>query len=309
MIYVFYCLLLKLNDFSFENKSFNKIKVSLSELIFENDESSFVKKIKDFNIQRVVNNDSEILVYIKEDGEIETYIEYLLDEDFKLMENDLRITYEEESVSFSTTFVGNVLEEDLNKDIIEMLLSGFNKKHILGIRGLKQNHPNMFGNNLEQPAYKKLAKDIVKEILSIYDSYAFDDINYIITSANLGFDTVAFFAIQYLKKYHLPNIKSILTIPYRNINLTKEWDKADCDRFERMKSLADVVIYIDEDTPKYFTNIVPKGKSHPYKLNQNNYLISDICSMVLTNGKKDNTLSDFIEYCIINGNVIFDMAN
>lgn len=304
---MFYCLLLNLNDFSFENKSFNKLKVSLSEMIFENEEDSFTKKINDFNTQRIINNDSEILVYIKESSNVEECIEYLLDEEFEIVENDLKVTYEGVNVNFKVSFIGNVLEEDLNKDITDMLLGGLNKKHILGIKGLKQNHPKMFGNNLEQPLYKKMAKDIVSEVLKICDSYAFDDINYVVTSASLGFDTVAFFAIQYLKKHHLPNLKSILTIPYRDINLSKDWTKADCERFERMKILADIIIYVDEDTPKYFTNIIGKGKPHPYKINQNNYLISDIASMVLTNGKNDDSLSDFMDYCIINGNTIFEM--
>lgn len=304
---MFYCLLLKLNDFSFQDKSFNKLKVSLNEMVFENDEDSFTKEVKNFNIQRIVDNDSEILLYIKEGEDVEHYIEYLLDEEFELVEHDLKVSYEDKNIEYNMSFVGNFLEEDLNRDIMDMLLSGVNKKHILGIRGLKQNHPNMFGNNLEQPSYKKMAKNIVKEVLNICDSYAFDDINYIVTSANLGFDTVAFFAIQYLKKHHLPNIKSVLTIPYRDINLSKDWNKTDCERFERMKSLADVIIYVDEDIPKYFTNIIAKGKPHPYKLNQNNYLISDISSMVLTNGKNDDSLSDFMDYCIINGNAIFEM--
>ena len=301
----YFLFMVTLEGINLELCMFSKLKVRLSKFRLENSDKEILdKEISIFKCDKIVGDENSFLLFIKEDENVENQFEYLFDEEYEIIENDLEISYEGRSLVFTLKPMRTITEEEIKEIFLEFLESKRNKGHMLGICGLKPNNKGMYGKNLEIPQYKKMAKDIAQKIIKINNSY--NHITHVITSCILGFDTITFFAIEYLKKRNFPNLKNVLVIPYRDISKSTKWNKEDIGRFERMKKLADFIIYLDEDIPEYFVNITPMGKPHPYKINQKDYFIVDNCSMLLTNDNGDY-LNNFNYYAKTNGNTIFKL--
>ncbi len=145
----------------------------------------------------------------------------------------------------------------------------------------------MFGYDLSNPNYQVVAKKVRQ-----HAEYLFEHgISIFISGGALGFDTVAFFAIESLKKKY-PNheIKNILAIPFANQH--DAWkNPVDLDRYERMKSLADEIVYVDE-LPDY--NAIGVNA----KLNKRNHYMVDKSMYVIAywNGEKKGGTYNCLKY-------------
>lgn len=129
--------------------------------------------------------------------------------------------------------------------------------------------PNkLFGYNLSDHKYQVIAQ-YTREILRPYIEKGFDTF---ITGGALGFDTVAFFVIESLKKDY-PHIKNILAIPF--IGQESVWKSSvDIERYNRMKTLATDYIVVDA-IPKYSVN------GFGPKLNKRNHYMVDNSDLVV----------------------------
>lgn len=122
----------------------------------------------------------------------------------------------------------------------------------------------LYGYNIEIKEYKILAKIIANICKKLIIEEGVDEFY---TGGALGFDTVAFWAIEYLKK-EFPHIKNILCIPYDGHH--KKWiSKIDLDRLCRMKKLADDVVYVDKEEGYLTIN----GSSNDKLQKRNEYLV------------------------------------
>ena len=70
-----------------------------------------------------------------------------------------------------------------------------------------------------------------------------------ITGGAIGFDTLSAQTVLNAKQEHRrKKIKLILAIPYPE--QADEWDRSDVDEYERIKALADEVVYISKEKKK-----------------------------------------------------------
>ena len=131
--------------------------------------------------------------------------------------------------------------------------------------------PNkIFGYDLSNPKYQILAKTVRYNAEQLYLN---NGVKRFITGGALGFDTVAFFAIESLKKKY-SDIENILAIPMRN--QTSAWkSKIDIDRYNRMINIADSVVLV-EDIEQY------KANTFGQKLNKRNHYMVDNSNFVIT---------------------------
>ena len=130
--------------------------------------------------------------------------------------------------------------------------------------------PNkLFGYDLLVPQYQTLAKLVYGYCEFLYSKRG---VRNFISGGALGFDTVAFFAVNSLKLRH-PDVRNILAIPF--VGQENAWrSELDKDRYNRMKSLADSVVLV-ENLDQY------KSTSIPGKLNQRNLYMVDNSDFVI----------------------------
>ena len=116
-----------------------------------------------------------------------------------------------------------------------------------------------------------------------------------ITGGAIGFDTLSAQTVLNAKQEHRrKKIKLILAIPYPQ--QAEEWDKADVDKYECIKALADEVIYISKEKKK--------GCMHA----RNRYMIdnSSLCIAYMT--KHTGGTAYTVEYAQENNKKIFNIA-
>lgn len=138
--------------------------------------------------------------------------------------------------------------------------------------------PNkLYGYDLRHPYYQVLAREILKkcEFLLLKKG-----VNFFISGCALGSDSVAFFAVEQLKrKYPDKEIKNILAIPYKD--LAKAWkSNVDIDRFERMKRDCDGFIEVDS-IPKYNPWGYTVGEYNWNKLDSRNKFMVDYSNFII----------------------------
>lgn len=132
--------------------------------------------------------------------------------------------------------------------------------------------PNkIYGYDLSNPNYQIIAKK-VRSIAE--DLFINKGVNTFISGSALGFDTVSFFAIKSLKKKYPNQIQNILAIPFKNQN--GAWkNPVDLDRYSRMKSSADKIIYVDEIDEYKANSIGAKlNRRNHYMIDNSNYVIA-----------------------------------
>ena len=116
-----------------------------------------------------------------------------------------------------------------------------------------------------------------------------------ITGGAVGFDTLAAQAVLNAKQiYKRKKIKLILAIPYPE--QADKWDKSDVDEYERIKALADKVIYISAEKKK--------GCMHK----RNRYMVdnSSLCVAYMT--KKSGGTAYTMNYAEENQVMVFNIA-
>lgn len=103
--------------------------------------------------------------------------------------------------------------------------------------------PNeLFGTyELNNPKAKLLATKMLQVIEELIEK---EGASHFISGGALGTDQIAFICVNKLKQKY-PHIKNILAIPFRNqdSNWKEEQDKK---RYEKIKNLADDVVFVDE---------------------------------------------------------------
>ena len=105
---------------------------------------------------------------------------------------------------------------------------------------------------IPQEQYGDIAQRVKKAIVySIENGYCFFG-----AGGALGFDTLAAQTVLGLKKQY-PQIKLILVLPCRN--QTKGWRTEDIREYERIKSLADKVVYTSDE---YYNGCMLKRNRH-----------------------------------------------
>lgn len=137
--------------------------------------------------------------------------------------------------------------------------------------------PNkLYGYDLNHKGYQILAKNIRACAKNLVLNYGVDTF---ISGGALGVDTVAFFAIESLKK-EFPNVKNVIAVPFDG--QSRIWkSQVDIDRYNRMLKIADKLIYVDK-LQKYSANSIGA------KLNRRNDFMVDSSSYIITawNGDK-----------------------
>ena len=119
--------------------------------------------------------------------------------------------------------------------------------------------------NIPQKKYVQIQEKLRDEIVTaIQNGY-----NFFYAGGAIGFDTMAAQAVLELKTQY-PHIKLILVLPC--VNQTDGWEQSDIDEYERIRDLADEVIYTSEE--------YKKGCMHK----RNRYLVdhSSLCICYMT---------------------------
>ena len=134
----------------------------------------------------------------------------------------------------------------------------------------------LYGWDMKDRRYQTLEYKILK---ILYKNILENKISTVITGGALGLDTIAFSCVNTLKKKTNLNIKNILAIPF--INQSKAWlRETDILRYEKMKSIADELIYVDT-IDKYKVPKTKEGEYHPVKMQKRNAYIVDNSDIVI----------------------------
>ena len=131
---------------------------------------------------------------------------------------------------------------------------------------------------------RNLKNTIIKAIENGYDTFY--------AGGAVGFDTMAAQIILELKEEY-PKIKLKLALPCKS--QTDGWDKNDVDEYDRIKKLADEVIYTSEENKK--------GCMHK----RNRYLVdnSSLCICYMT--KKSGGTAYTVKYAQNNGVMVVNI--
>lgn len=134
----------------------------------------------------------------------------------------------------------------------------------------------LYGYDLNNPKYQVLAQALAKHLRMLI---AEKGVRRFISGGAIGFDTVAFFVVEQMKReYKSLEIENILAIPFEKQYC--KWRKTDVDRYNRMKLLADKVIYIDE-LKQYQLKNAQIGVYNPIKMQKRNEYMVDESSYIV----------------------------
>ena len=142
---------------------------------------------------------------------------------------------------------------------------------------------------IPQKKYVQIQEKLRDEIVTaIQNGY-----NFFYAGGAIGFDTMAAQAVLELKTQY-PHIKLILVLPC--VNQTDGWEQSDIDEYERIRDLADEVIYTSEE--------YKKGCMHK----RNRYLVdhSSLCICYMT--RKSGGTAYTVEYATSNGLKIINIS-
>ncbi|KAF6565348.1 DUF1273 family protein [Paenibacillus sp. EKM202P] len=100
-----------------------------------------------------------------------------------------------------------------------------------------------------------------------------------ISGGAIGFDQIAFWTVQGLKKRYYPSIVNIVAVPFKNQPI-KWLDKETQLWYKKMLDIADEVVYVDE-LPLYRVEEVPIGEYHVAKMQKRNEYMVDKSRIVV----------------------------
>lgn len=133
------------------------------------------------------------------------------------------------------------------------------------------------GYDLNTPRAKLLAKKLIHLLERLIEE---KNVKTFISGGALGFDQIAFMCVHHLKKKY-PDIQNILAVPFEQ--QAKNWkNKNDLLRYERMKKVADKIVYVDtlkEYIPK--GNKVKTGEFSGAKMQLRNQYMVDCADFVI----------------------------
>lgn len=131
--------------------------------------------------------------------------------------------------------------------------------------------PNkLYGYNLDAYEYKLLAQELTKLLKVLIEEKG---VRRFISGGAIGFDTVAFICVDYLKREY-EGIENILAVPFANQYI--KWGTVDRDRYFKMKELADEVVYVDTIEEYKRKNDSPIGEFSNSKMQRRNeYMVNN----------------------------------
>ena len=218
------------------------IDITFEELVLENKEEKTSIWIDPSDIQVETNlyiedhvSYAQLLIHDRKQR-----IEQLLGEEYEVASFEVSAYDSMNHREIPVYFVSQLEQSDitsLRTEQISDFINGFYQEESVKIYGPKPDH--LFGYDLSAPIYQSVALSIYKRC---EDEILKNNMTYFVTTGRLGFETVAFFALEQLKKKY-PNIKNILVLPYHNMDSV--WPQDTKNRFQRMLQLADFVIEVD----------------------------------------------------------------
>lgn len=148
------------------------------------------------------------------------------------------------------------------------------------------------GYNMNINYYNKL-KAILIDILQ--NEIVNGGVNKFITGGALGFDSISFDCVNFLKIIYGERIESILAIPFENQYI--KWFPKDIENYKNMLNLCDTSILIDTLDGYKIKGLKP-GKYHPDKMQKRNEWMVDNCDLLIAcwNGYKDGGTWNCIKY-------------
>lgn len=148
--------------------------------------------------------------------------------------------------------------------------------------------PNKLGNCYSLASNQsKYIKDKLEPVL--IDLIEDENIERFISGGAIGFDQIAFWTVNGLKKAYYPNIKNIVAVPFKNQAI--KWNDRETQQwYKRMLEVADEVIYVDE-LPDYRVDGVSVGEYHVAKMQKRNEYMVDHSRIVVAawDGTKGGT--------------------
>lgn len=153
--------------------------------------------------------------------------------------------------------------------------------------------PNrLYGYNINKDKYIELGKVIRVECIRLIEDM---NVDRFISGGALGLDTIAFLIVNKLKDKY-PNIKNILTIPFKNQPI-KWFNQVDINRYNKMKELADDIIYVDT-LEKYKIEGYEENIYYPAKMQKRNKYMVDNSRYLISvwGGSKNGGTWNCIKY-------------
>ncbi|MNH75645.1 hypothetical protein D3C73_278950 [compost metagenome] len=150
----------------------------------------------------------------------------------------------------------------------------------------------------------KYIKNKLKPIL--IDLIENEGIERFISGGAIGFDQIAFWTVNGLKKTYYPDIKNIVAVPFRN-QAIKWSDRETQQWYKRMLETADEVIYVDE-LHEYRVDGVIAGDYHVAKMQKRDEYMVDNSRIVVAahDGSKGGT-GNCVRYARKAGKTIYTL--
>lgn len=247
-------------------KKINEVQITSPEITFKFEEDVII--VHPEIITRIINDkDNSIDLYITNINkpECEESIMGLLDDDYEPIDFKLKFIYEGKicDYDFDYDFISDI-DDNFIKD---GLLQHKFKNNTLVVTG--SSPLNLYGYNLKVAGYQIVAKKIKNYLIKKINE---SNIQYVISGGALGVETISFYTVEYLKKHGYPYLLNILILPF-NKCYTK-WSQDDINRFENMKKIADLVLYVDK-FPEYRVNLAKDDEYNKFKYEkQEDFIIS-----------------------------------
>lgn len=133
-----------------------------------------------------------------------------------------------------------------------------------------------------------------------------ENIERFISGGAIGFDQIAFWTVNGLKKSYYSNIKNIVAVPFKNQAI--KWNDRETQQwYKRMLEVADEVIYVDE-LPDYRVDGVSVGEYHVAKMQKRNEYMVDHSRIVVAawDGTKGGT-GNCVRYARKTGKTLYTL--
>jgi uncharacterized phage-like protein YoqJ len=148
--------------------------------------------------------------------------------------------------------------------------------------------PNKMNNcySLTDEQSKYISRKLEPVLVDLIEN---EGIKRFISGGAIGFDQIAFWTVQRIKKKHYPNIINIVVVPFKN-QAIKWLDKEIQVWYKKMLDTADEVVYVDE-LPLYGVEGVSIGEYHVAKMQKRNECMVDKSRIVVAawDGTKGGT--------------------
>ncbi|WP_336761389.1 SLOG family protein [Paenibacillus sp. USHLN196] len=148
--------------------------------------------------------------------------------------------------------------------------------------------PNKLGNcySLTDSQSKYIKSKLEPVLIQLIEN---EGIENFVSGGAIGFDQIAFWTVQGLKKTDYPNICNIVAVPFKN-QAIKWTDRETQHWYKKMIEVADGIVYVDE-LPEYKVEGVPIGDYHVAKMQKRNEYMVDKSRIIIStwDGTKGGT--------------------